>query len=121
MGERVLWMVNEQVQQARLQLNPPGLGPLDIQINVGDERTSVQITAHNAATREALEADMDRLRNLLAEQGHADVDVEVSQGDEDTEEAEGQADGAAGSEDGDAEAAAEPDNPAPRGLIDHYA
>ncbi|ABM61280.1 flagellar hook-length control protein FliK [Halorhodospira halophila] len=122
-GERVVWMVNENIQQARLQLNPPGLGPLDIQINVGDERTTVNITTHNAATREALEQDLERLKQLLADQGQGEVDVNISQGEggeaEDTDPETGEPlQAAAGpGEEGDEAAAGS----AGRGLVDHYA
>src|SRR5690606_17801919 len=37
-GERLLWMVQHEVHHARLQLNPPGLGPLDITVSLhGDQ------------------------------------------------------------------------------------
>lgn len=80
-GERVTWMINENVQQARLQLNPPGLGPMDVKVVVGEQGTTVNFNAHTAAGREALEADLPRLREMLAEQGYDDVDVNVSQGE----------------------------------------
>ncbi len=122
-GERVMWMVNENVQQARLQLNPPGLGPLDIQVNVGDERTTVNITAHNAATREALEQDLERLRQLLADQGQGEVEVNISQGeggDDETDPDGGEALQAAESEGEEAGEAATAGSSG-RGLVDHYA
>ena len=120
-GERVVWMVNDSVQQARLQLNPPGLGPLDIQVNVGDERTTVNITAHSQAARDALEQDMERLRQFLADHGQEDVDVNVSQGeggdDDAVAESSGREDGSAGEED---ESDGDPGREG-AGLIDHYA
>ncbi|MBK5942816.1 MAG: flagellar hook-length control protein FliK [Halorhodospira halophila] len=122
-GERVVWMVNENVQQARLQLNPPGLGPLDIQVNVGDERTTVNITTHNAATREALEQDLERLKQFLADQGQGEVDVNISQGDggdDETDPDGGESLQAAESEGEDAGEAAAAGSSG-RGLIDHYA
>ena len=80
-GERVEWMVKEGVKEARLQLNPPGMGPLDVQVTVGEERTTVSIIAHNATTREALQDDLQRLRQMLTEQGNDDVEVNVSSGE----------------------------------------
>lgn len=84
-GERVLWMARNEVQQARIQINPPGLGPLEVSLQLGEERTSVQFNAHHAATREALAADMPRLRTLLAEGGFQNVDVNVSSQDRGTD------------------------------------
>ncbi|PWG63652.1 flagellar hook-length control protein FliK [Sediminicurvatus halobius] len=77
-GESVLWMARNEVQQARIQLNPPGLGPLEVSLQLGEERASVHFNAHHAATREALAADMPRLRTMLAEGGFENVDVNVS-------------------------------------------
>ncbi len=123
-GERVAWMVTEGVQQARLQLNPPGMGSLDIDVQVGDERTTVNITAHSAATREALENDMERLKQMLGEQGQGAVDVNVSQGgDEDGEAPATEAPVAAGAgEEAEPDGGGDEQEPAgDRGLIDHYA
>lgn len=124
LGDRIQWMASEGVQRARLELNPPGMGPLDIQVTVGEERTTVNITTHNAATREALESELARLRQMLADQGQTEVEVNVS-----GREQEGQGSGeppaggeAAGSEGGDHQEPVEPAAASSgRGLIDHYA
>lgn len=119
-GERVTWMINENVQQARLQLNPPGLGPMDVKVIIGDERTTVNFNAHTAAGREALESDLPRLREMLAEQGYEDVDVNVSQGeggDEGEDEADPEREAAQDAE-GAGGARAEREG---LGLVDQYA
>ncbi|WP_200195844.1 flagellar hook-length control protein FliK [Halorhodospira abdelmalekii] len=130
-GERIDWMVKEGVKEARLQLNPPGMGHLEIKISVGEERTAVQIIAHNATAREALQEDLQRLRQMLAEEGHADVDVEVSDGGTEERDEEGPTladaagearrggDGAVGEPE--AAAAESSSGAAGRGLVDHYA
>ncbi|MCG5529993.1 flagellar hook-length control protein FliK [Halorhodospira halochloris] len=87
-GERIDWMVKEGVKEARLQLNPPGMGPLDVKVTVGEERTTVNIIAHNAATRDALQEDMQRLRQMLAEQGNEEVEVNISSGGEEGQQDE---------------------------------
>ncbi|RFA28539.1 hypothetical protein CAI21_11765 [Alkalilimnicola ehrlichii] len=79
MGERLTWMVRNGIQQARIRLDPPSLGPMEIAIAVKDEKTTIQIQTHNAQAREALEAEMPRLRSMLEEGGFASVDVGVSQ------------------------------------------
>ncbi|MFP4147213.1 MAG: flagellar hook-length control protein FliK [Halorhodospira sp.] len=125
-GERVVWMAREGVQQARLQLNPPGLGPLDIQVSVGEERTTVSITPHHPATREALAQDVDRLRQFLADQGQGEVDVHLSEGERDPRDGDANAEAGGGGEQLPGEAGeggqevADVLDPG-RGLIDHYA
>lgn len=78
-GERMRWMVRNEVHHARLLLNPPGLGPLDIAVSLQADQLSVALTAHHALTREALAVDVPRLRDLLADAGFGTVDVNVSQ------------------------------------------
>ncbi|EAR20655.1 flagellar protein [Nitrococcus mobilis Nb-231] len=78
-GERMQWMVRNEVHHARLLLNPPGLGPLDIAVTLQADQLSVVLNAHHALTREALAADVPRLRGLLADAGFGAVDVNVSQ------------------------------------------
>lgn len=128
LGERMVMMIQQQVQQARIRLDPPGLGPLDIKIATQDERTSIQITAQQASAREAVESELPRLREMLAEQGQGSVDVDVSERQDEGFWAQGQASGlfgagAAGEDDAGDEALAE--GPVqrlqPQGLIDHYA
>ena len=124
LGDRVLWMAGQGVQQARLELNPPGMGPLDIQVTVGEERTTVNITTHNAVTRDALESDLARLRQMLAEQGQTEVEVNVSGGEQDGPGGgEPSAGGEAGGEEGGErqQALGEPAAAGGLGLIDHYA
>lgn len=128
-GERLVWMVQNQVQNARIRLDPPHLGPLEIAVSVQDDKTSVSIVAQHGVTREALQADMPRLREMLGANGFTEVDVNVAQGDGRGDgRAEGEADGqrggfargSAGEEGGEA---GELDAPVRRGLglVDHYA
>lgn len=77
-GERLLWMVQHEVHHARLQLNPSGLGPLDITVSLHGDQISIALNVHHVLTREALAADAPRLRSLLADAGFAAVDVNVS-------------------------------------------
>lgn len=77
-GERVVWMVRNEVQYARIQINPPGFGPLDVSLTLQDDRATVAITAYHAITRDAMSADAARLRDMLAVQGFASVNVNVS-------------------------------------------
>lgn len=77
LGQRLLMMAESGVEVARLRLNPAHLGPLEIHVNVEDERAQVWFGASHGATRDALEAALPRLREMFAAQGleltHADV------------------------------------------------
>lgn len=78
LGQRLLVMAEQGVEAARLRLHPANLGPLDIQITVDDDRAQVSFGAQHAATRDALESALPRLRELFAQQGLELVQAEVS-------------------------------------------
>ncbi len=69
LGEKVLWMAGQKLQVAELHLNPPELGPLQITLTVNNDQASAQFVSQHASVREAIEAAMPRLREMLAEGG----------------------------------------------------
>ncbi|MBU2038831.1 MAG: flagellar hook-length control protein FliK, partial [Gammaproteobacteria bacterium] len=69
LGARIMTMVAEDVQKARIQLDPPELGSLEIKLHVSQDQASVQVQAQHAHVREVLEANAHRLRDALAAQG----------------------------------------------------
>ncbi|MES9826565.1 MAG: flagellar hook-length control protein FliK [Candidatus Thiodiazotropha endolucinida] len=78
-GERIQWMVGQNIQQAEIKLNPPHLGPLEIKISLQNDQTSVTFVASQAPTREALEASIPRLRELFGEINLNLANVDVGQ------------------------------------------
>ncbi len=79
LGQRVLWMTNQQLSGAELRLSPPELGPLSVQISMDNDQASIQFSAHQSLVREAIESALPRLREMLAGAGINLADVSVSQ------------------------------------------
>ncbi len=79
MGERILWMVGRQVQGAELRVTPPQLGPVEIRISIRNDQANVTFTTQHAVVREALEASMPRLREMLNENNLQLASVDVNQ------------------------------------------
>lgn len=79
MGERIQWMVGHNLQQAEIKLTPPHLGPLEIKISLHNDQTSVNFIAAHAATRDALEAAIPRLREMFGGINLNLANVDVSQ------------------------------------------
>lgn len=77
-AERVSWMVQGEQQFARLKLNPPNLGPLEVRVSVSQEQTNVAFLAQHASVREALEAAMPRLREMFDQSSLQLVRADVS-------------------------------------------
>ncbi len=78
-AERVVWMARQGVQEAQIHLNPRNMGPIEVHISMQKEQASVTFVAHHAVTREALEAAMPRLRDMLQDNGLNLAQSEVSQ------------------------------------------
>lgn len=68
-GERVVMLAGNQLKSAEIRLTPAELGPVRVQVSVEDGAANVTFHAQHAATRDALEQAMPRLRELLAESG----------------------------------------------------
>jgi len=69
LGSRISWMVRQDVQSASVKLNPPHLGPLEIKVSLVNDQVNVSFTAHHAPVREALDASLPRLRDILGSSG----------------------------------------------------
>lgn len=125
--ERVMWMSSQQLSRADIAVDPPELGPLQVRVNSQGEQASVVFTAQHAATRDALDQALPRLREMLNAQGIELVDVDVSdrQSDPGAEQQSAQSRGQRtlpGDNSGaDSAAGGEIAIPLPSGLVDAYA
>ncbi|MGR4990534.1 flagellar hook-length control protein FliK [Vibrio rotiferianus] len=75
--DRVTLQAQQNMQEAKIRLDPPELGKLDLLVRVEGDRLNVQINANTAATREALVQISERLRAELQQQNFVHVDVNV--------------------------------------------
>jgi flagellar hook-length control protein FliK len=76
--DRVMLMSSQNLRSAEIQLDPAELGRLEVRISVNQEQTQVTFASPNAGVREALDAQMHRLREMFAQQGMNLLDVNVS-------------------------------------------
>ncbi|MBV6823702.1 flagellar hook-length control protein FliK [Pseudomonas sp. PD9R] len=76
---RVMYLSSANLKAADIQLQPAELGRLDIRVNmVPDQQTQVTFMSAHPAVREALDGQVHRLRDMFAQQGMGQVDVNVS-------------------------------------------
>ncbi len=77
LSARVVWMAKNDVQSAAIRLNPEDLGPIEIKLTLTSDpegsrsSAAVQFSALNASTREAIEAALPKLREMLQASGIA--------------------------------------------------
>ncbi len=76
---RVMYLSSANLKAADIQLQPAELGRLDIRVNmVPDQQTQVTFMSAHPGVREALDGQMQRLRDMFTQQGMGQVDVNVS-------------------------------------------
>ena len=78
-SERVLWLSNQNIKSASMQLNPQELGPIEISVKVTQQQAAVMINAQHGATREAIADALPTLRAMLEENGIQLQDVTVNE------------------------------------------
>ena len=93
--EQDSFMLKGGFQQAEIKLNPAHLGPMEIKLTVNDDQANVNFVAQHAPVRDALDAAIPRLREMLEQQGLnlADVDVSTQSQQRQDEEGKGSSQG----------------------------
>lgn len=131
--DRVMWLSSQNLKSAEIQLDPAELGRLEVRIELNkDQAAQVTFVSPNAHVRDQLEGQAHRLREMFAQQGMNQVDVNVSdqsmarnsQGG--AEEGRRQSAGREVVDSGDevlvgASEIRSPSAAAPRGMVDYYA
>lgn len=78
-GRKITWLATQRMQAAELKLHPAHLGPIEISLQLsGDQQLTAQFVSHHPAVREAIEANLPRLREIMAENGITLADTSVS-------------------------------------------
>jgi flagellar hook-length control protein FliK len=77
--DKVLVMINQKLQQFDITLDPPEFGNMQVRVNLQGEQASVNFVVQNQQAKEALEQNMQKLKDMLAEQGVDVGDANVDQ------------------------------------------
>jgi flagellar hook-length control protein FliK len=78
-ADHVSLMMDGNLTSAKLQVNPPALGPIEVRIALQGGHAQVSFSSHSAVTRDALESSSEKLREMLGSQGFSSVSVDISQ------------------------------------------
>lgn len=90
LGQKVVWMAAGGAQSATLTLNPPDLGPLQVVLNVSNDQATISFTSAQPEVRQALEAAMPKLREMMGEAGVNLANASVSAGTSNQDQASAQ-------------------------------
>ena len=133
--DKVMWLSSQNLKSAEIQLDPAELGRLEVRIELNkDQAAQVTFVSANANVRDQLEGQAHRLRELFAQQGMNQLDVNVSDqsmargsqggGEEGQRRSAGRGFGGSRDEEaigGVSEIRTPLSGAAPRGLVDYYA
>ncbi len=79
LGQRVVFMANNSMQQAQITLNPEKLGQIQVTLQLDkDQKMSVSLNAQNGLTRESMENALPKLREMLEQAGITLGSMDVS-------------------------------------------
>lgn len=76
-NQQIVWMGQQNLKSATIKLHPQELGPLEININMSKNTTSLHIVSHSPQIRELISQALPDLRNMMAEQGVNLAEVNV--------------------------------------------
>lgn len=78
LGDKVVWLAGRHGQMAELVLNPPSLGAVEVRLNLSGQEATAQFFSANPNVRDAIEAALPRLREMMASAGIAMGEAMVS-------------------------------------------
>jgi flagellar hook-length control protein FliK len=90
--EKVMLMISQKLQRFDITLDPPELGNMQVRVNLQGEQATVNFVVQNQQAKDALEQNMHKLKDMLAEQGVdvGDSNVEQQSQQSDTEDNTGE-------------------------------
>lgn len=68
-GDRLVWMTNNQNSRAELVLTPPQLGKIEISVTMSGDHATATFVSASPVVRDAIENALPRLREILADAG----------------------------------------------------
>ena len=83
--DRVQMHMSQDITHARIRLDPPHLGALELSVKVDGSKVHIQVLANDPALREAVQQSADRLRAELESKELLGSQVSVDVGEHDGE------------------------------------
>ena len=79
LGQRIVFMSNNSLQQAQITLNPQSLGQIQVTLQLDkDQKMNISLAAQNGMTRESMENALPRLREMMEQAGVQLGSVDIS-------------------------------------------
>ncbi|GEM_PF-2155419 len=85
MNEKVMWLSGRGIQSAQIHLNPVELGPVEVKVSVQNDQTVISFNVQNTGVKELLESNVQRLRDMIDQNGGTLAEVNVEERSSDRE------------------------------------
>ena len=76
---RIQWIFQQALSSAEIMMDPPELGPLSVKMQHRGGETNIVFQVNNQQTKEMIEDNLPKLKELLEEQGIALGDTQIKQ------------------------------------------
>jgi flagellar hook-length control protein FliK len=67
--EKVMVMINQKINQLEIRLDPAELGSMHVKVNLQNEQAVVSFVVQNSQTKDVLEQNIGKLKEMLADSG----------------------------------------------------
>jgi flagellar hook-length control protein FliK len=84
--EKVMVMINQKINQLEIRLDPAELGSMHVKVNLQNEQAVVSFMVQNAHAKEALEQNIGKLKDMLADNGIDVGESNIEQQDDSAEQ-----------------------------------
>lgn len=78
-GARVGWLADQKIGHAHIRITPHDMGTIEVRLQIDGDRVHASFNSAHAEVRQALEAGLGRLREMLSEQGLDLAQADVGQ------------------------------------------
>ncbi|WP_448563745.1 flagellar hook-length control protein FliK [Thalassotalea ganghwensis] len=82
--DKVMVMMNQKLQQVEIRLDPPELGSMQVKVNMQNEQAIVSFVVQNQQAKDALEQNLNKLRDMMSDSGVNVGDASVEQQEKQT-------------------------------------
>ncbi|WP_240222579.1 flagellar hook-length control protein FliK [Rheinheimera hassiensis] len=81
LSDKINLQLGQHIQRAQIRLDPPQLGLIELSVSIDGDRTTVQLYASNNQMREAMQQNLEQLRQQLAQRMGSEqlLDIDVRQ------------------------------------------
>ena len=77
--ERIQFQMNQSISEAKVRLDPPELGKIDLLVRLDLDKLNIQLNTAQLSTKEILSQISERLKNELINQSNMNVEVNIGQ------------------------------------------